>query len=470
METLEPIVTKEYRLFDKDSLFYKGDDGRKKLYLETYGCQMNVADSELVASILQGEGFSLTEEFQEADLILLNTCAIRENAEQKVRNRLKQFHGQKRAKPELMVGVLGCMAEHLKEKLVQQEKIVDIVVGPDAYRDLPSLVREAESGQKAINVLLSREETYAEISPVRLASNGVSAFVSITRGCDNMCSFCVVPYTRGRERSRDPESILAEVRDLVERGYREVTLLGQNVDKYKWTAEGKEVLVNFAQLLERVALVSPELRVRFSTSYPQDMTDEVLHTMARHHNICKYIHLPVQAGNNRVLKLMRRGYTREWYLDRIAAIRRIVPDCAISTDIMTGFCSETDVEHLDTLDLMRQVRFDYAYMFKYSERPITYAAKKLADDVPEHEKKRRLKEIIDLQNEHSAQSNREDLGKTFEVLIEGDSKRSSNQLSGRNSQNKMVVFNKVEGLRPGQYVHVKINRCTSATLIGELVP
>jgi len=285
-----------------------------------------------------------------------------------------------------------------------------------------------------------------------------------------MCSFCVVPYTRGRERSRDPESILAEVRDLVERGYREVTLLGQNVDKYKWTAEGKEVLVNFAQLLERVALVSPELRVRFSTSYPQDMTDEVLHTMARHHNICKYIHLPVQAGNNRVLKLMRRGYTREWYLDRIAAIRRIVPDCAISTDIMTGFCSETDVEHLDTLDLMRQVRFDYANMFKYSERPITYAAKKLADDVPEHEKKRRLKEIIDLQNEHSAQSNREDLGKTFEVLIEGDSKRSSNQLSGRNSQNKMVVFNKVEGLRPGQYVHVKINRCTSATLIGELVP
>jgi tRNA-2-methylthio-N6-dimethylallyladenosine synthase len=442
---------------------------RRKLYIESYGCQMNFSDSEIVTAILQENGFDTTSDFLKADVILLNTCAIRENAELKVRNRLKHLTGIKRTRPGTLIGVLGCMAERLKAKFLEEEKIVDMVVGPDAYRDLPKLIEEAEDGQKAINVFLSREETYADITPVRLNSNGVTAFISIMRGCDNMCSFCVVPFTRGRERSRDAYSIVQEARDLFERGYREVTLLGQNVDSYRWTTPDGGESVNFAQLLERVALVHPDLRVRFSTSHPKDITDEVLHTMARYDNICKYIHLPAQSGNTRVLELMNRTYSREWYLDRVAAIRRILgEECGISTDMIAGFCSETESEHGDTLSLMESVQYDFAYMFAYSERPNTPAAKRLRDDISEEVKKRRLNEIIALQNRLSLRRNQLDVHKVHKVLIEGTSKRSEEHLFGRNSANKVVVFPKGD-LRKGQYVHVHVTGCTGATLMGEVV-
>ena len=452
LEGLQPVLVKN------------NPAAHSNLYIETYGCQMNVADSEVVVSILNGEGFNLTENYKEADLILINTCSIRDNAEQRIFNRLNEFKALKKQKKGLLVGIIGCMAERLKENLLEKEKLVDLVVGPDAYRDLPKLVKEAEGGQRAINVLLSREETYAEISPVRLDKNGVSSFVSIMRGCDNMCAFCVVPFTRGRERSRKPETILNEIRELLDNSYKEVTLLGQNVDKYNWN-EGE---VSFAKLLEMTAQLSPQLRVRFSTSYPQDMTDEVLHTIAKYPNICKYIHLPVQSGSSEILDKMKRGYTREWYMDRISAIKRIIPDCAISSDFITGFCGETEQDHQQTLSLMDWVGFEFAYMFKYSERPNTCAARKLPDDVPEEIKSRRLDEIIELQHKLSHISNKKDLGKTFEVLIEGVSKKSDDRLFGRNSQNKVVVFNKKDN-QIGDYVMVKVNDCTSATLHGEIV-
>jgi tRNA-2-methylthio-N6-dimethylallyladenosine synthase len=436
----------------------------KKFYLETYGCQMNIADSELVVSILQKAGYELVKEMDEAGIILVNTCAIRENAETRVFGRLTVFNQIKKKSPETIIGVLGCMAERLKKKLWEQEKQVDLVIGPDAYRDLPLLVKQAETGQKAINVLLSREETYADISPVRYSSNKVSAFVSIMRGCDNMCAYCVVPFTRGRERSRNPESILKEVQNLVNNGYKEVTLLGQNVDKYNWN----KGTLNFAGLLEKTAQISPELRVRFSTSYPQDMTDEVLYTMARYPNICRYIHLPVQSGSSLILEKMRRGYTREWYMNRIKAIKKIVPECAISSDFIAGFCGETEQDHQETLSLIKWAKFDYAYMFKYSERPNTYAARKYKDDVPEDIKTRRLTEIINLQQKQSLESNQKDVGKTFEVLVEGISKKSDRQLYGRNSQNKVIVFPK-ENCKSGEYVSVKVTDCTAATLKGEIV-
>lgn len=457
-----------------DPALSKTNNG-KKLLLESYGCQMNFSDSEIVASILVGAGFTTTRNAEEADVVLLNTCAIRDNAEQRVRNRLQEFNHRKKNKPGLVVGVLGCMAERLKSKLLEEEKLVDIVVGPDAYRDLPQLIEQVEGGQKAVNVLLSREETYADINPIRLDSNGVSAFISIMRGCDNMCSFCVVPFTRGRERSRDPESIVHEARYLFEQGYREVTLLGQNVDSYKWNMNSKgEILdpqkstLNFAGLLEQVALVSPLLRVRFSTSHPKDMTDDVLDTMARYENICKYIHLPVQSGNSAILEKMNRGYSREWYLDRIAAIRKFMPDCAISTDVIAGFCSETEEQHKDTIRLMEEVKYDFAYMFKYSERPKTLAERKFEDDVPEETKNRRLTEIIALQQKHSLESNQKTIGKVYTVLIEGVSKRSDAHLFGRNSQNAVVVFPR-EDYNKGQYVNVLIEECTAATLKGKVV-
>jgi len=447
----------------------------KKVYLESYGCQMNFSDSEIVASILSREGYSTISNPEEANLVLLNTCSIRDKAEQTVRNRLQQFNQHKKSNSEMVIGVLGCMAERLKSKLLEEEKLVDIVAGPDAYRDLPGLINEVQDGRKAVNVLLSREETYADISPVRLDKNGVTAFISIMRGCDNMCSFCVVPFTRGRERSRDPRSIVKEAKSLFDQGYREVTLLGQNVDSYKWniTKKGEvknpeDETVNFAQLLEKVAQVDPKLRVRFSTSHPKDMTDDVLHTMASYENICKYIHLPVQSGNSEVLKSMNRGYSREWYLDRISAIRRIMPSCAISTDVIAGFCGETKEQHDETISLMKEVKYDFAYMFKYSERPRTLAERKLEDDVPEEEKNRRLQEIIDLQMSHSHEANKRAVGKTYEVLIEKESKKSSDHWSGRNSQNAMVVFPKGDE-KPGDYVQVKISDCTSATLLGERV-
>ncbi|RRB06421.1 tRNA (N6-isopentenyl adenosine(37)-C2)-methylthiotransferase MiaB [Larkinella rosea] len=443
--------------------------GKKRLYIESYGCQMNFSDSEIVASVMRNAGFATTATADEADVIFLNTCAIRDNAEQKVRNRLKQLNVLKKRKPELLVGMLGCMAERLKAKLLEEEKMVDIVAGPDAYRDIPKLVEEAESGQKAVNVFLSREETYADISPIRLNSNGVTAFISIMRGCDNMCSFCVVPYTRGRERSRDAHSIVREAQDLAAAGYKEVTLLGQNVDSYKWTSEDGLEKVNFAQLLERVALVDPELRIRFSTSHPKDITDEVLHTMAKYDNICNYIHLPAQSGNNRILKLMNRTYDREWYIQKIDRIRAILgEDCGISHDMISGFCSETEEEHQDTLSLMEYARYDYGYMFAYSERPGTPAAKKYADDVPYEVKLRRLNEIIALQRDMSLERNQRHIGKVQRVLIEGFSKRSDDFLSGRNDQNKMVVFPK-GNYQKGQYVNVLVTDCTAATLRGVTV-
>ncbi len=444
-----------------------GSNGRLA-YIESYGCQMNFSDSEIVASILHEAGYGITTEAAGADLILLNTCSIRDKAEQRIRTRLREFQGLKKARPEATIGILGCMAERLKAQLLEEEKLVDVVCGPDAYRSLPGLIAEAESGQKAVNVLLSREETYAEISPLRLDSNGVTAFISIMRGCDNMCSFCVVPFTRGRERSRNAFTIEAEALDLYQRGYREVTLLGQNVDSYKWLNPETGQTERFDSLLERVALVHPDLRVRFSTSHPKDMTDEVLQTIARYPNICKYIHLPVQSGHSDVLERMNRTYDREWYLDRIAAIRRWVPDCGISTDIIAGFCGETEQEHQDTLRLMREVQYEMAYMFYYSERPGTLAARKYPDDVPLEVKKRRLNEIIALQGEHSLASNRRDLGKVFRVLVEKESRRSTAHLCGRNDQNKMVVFGR-QDWQPGQYVNVLIEDCTSATLIGRVV-
>lgn len=451
----------------------------RKLYIESYGCQMNFSDSEIVASILMDQGFETTNDYNDADVVFINTCSIRENAEQRVRNRLKEFETAKNNKPGMIVGVLGCMAERLKAKFLEEEKLVDVVVGPDAYRDLPNLIEQVDDGNRAVNVLLSREETYADISPVRLNSNGITAFISIMRGCDNMCSFCVVPFTRGRERSRDPESIIREAKQLFDAGYREVTLLGQNVDSYKYTvpSTGKDAdapnsepqIVNFANLLAMVAEVNPLLRIRFSTSHPKDITDEVLHTIARYDNICKYIHLPVQSGNSRVLKLMNRTYDREWYIDRINAIRRIIPDCGISTDVITGFCSETEEEHRDTLSMMEYVQYDYAYMFAYSERPGTLAAKRYADDVPEEVKKRRLSEVIALQREHSEKRLQEQIGKTHVVLIEGFSKRSDQDFAGRNDQNAMVVFPVDPRFKAGDYVRVIGERCTSATLIGRII-
>lgn len=451
--------------------------GLKKLFLESYGCAMNFSDSEIVASILVGQGYSTTTDETEADLVLINTCAIRENAEQRVRQRLTEFKKRKKENPSIIVGVMGCMAERLKAKFLEEEKIVDIVVGPDAYRDLPKLIETVEGGQKAVNVLLSREETYADISPVRLGSNGVTAFISIMRGCDNMCAFCVVPFTRGRERSRDPHSIVEEAKDLFQRGYREVTLLGQNVDSYLYaggglkkeiTEEQKKTATTFANLLEMVALVSPELRVRFSTSNPQDMTDDVLYAIAKHENICNYIHLPVQAGSTSMLTRMNRGYTREKYLDRIAAIKRIIPDCGISTDIITGFCGETEEEHQATLSLMQEVRNDFAYMFAYSERPKTFAEKNLKDDVPENIKLKRLQEVIDLQLKHSAEKVKAGVGKVHKVLVEQFSKKSKDMLSGRNSQNTVVVFPK-GNFKKGDFVNVLATKCTGGTLIGEAI-
>ncbi|HEX8350289.1 MAG TPA: tRNA (N6-isopentenyl adenosine(37)-C2)-methylthiotransferase MiaB [Hymenobacter sp.] len=442
---------------------------QRKLYIESYGCQMNFSDSEIVSSILFDEGFDTTEQLADADLVLLNTCSIREKAEQTVRMRLSQINGHKKRNPGLLVGVLGCMAERLKTKFLEEEKIVDLVVGPDAYRDLPRLISEVDGGQKAVNVLLSREETYADITPVRLNSNGVSAFVSIMRGCDNMCSFCVVPFTRGRERSRDAHSVVRECQDLVAAGYKEVTLLGQNVDSYKWASDDETEHVNFAQLLERVALVSPDLRVRFATSHPKDITDEVLHTMGRYENICKYIHLPAQSGNSRVLKLMNRTYDRPWYEERVQAIRRILgDDCAISTDMISGFCSETEEDHQDTLTLMDFVQYDMAYMFFYSERPGTLAARKLQDDVPLETKKRRLQEVIDRQQKHNLVRNQRSVGQVHKVLVEGPSKRSDEFLSGRNDQNKVVIFPR-EQYQKGDYVSVLVHDCSPSTLFGKVV-
>jgi len=426
---------------------------------------------------MKKEGFDTTSSYADADVIFINTCSIRDKAEQTIRKRLSQFNLAKKQNKELIIGVLGCMAERLKSKLLEEEKIVDLVVGPDAYRDLPNLVKKVDSGQKAVNTFLSREETYADISPVRLNSNGVTAFISIMRGCDNMCSFCVVPYTRGRERSRDPLTILQEANDLYKKGYREVTLLGQNVDSYSWSSEennkakmnnlGISPSINFAQLLEMVAQNSPDVRVRFSTSHPKDITDDVLHVMKKYENICNYIHLPAQSGNSRILDKMNRTYSREWYLERIDTIRSIVGrDCGISSDWITGFCSENEKEHQDTISLMEIVKFDFSYMFAYSERPGTLAEKKYQDDIPLETKKRRLQEIIDHQSKHSLESNKRDLNKIHKVLVEGRSKRSDQQLQGRNSANKVIVF-PANGFQIGDYINVYVKECTSATLIGE---
>lgn len=450
---------------------------KKRFYIESYGCAMNFADSEIVASILNKEGFGATPNVQDADLVFINTCSIREKAEQTVRKRLTEFKKLKKERKGMLVGVLGCMAERLKSKFLEEEKLVDIVVGPDAYRSLPGLVEEAEGGQKAVNVLLSRDETYADISPVRLDSNGVSAFVSIMRGCNNMCSFCVVPFTRGRERSRDAESIINECKDLFEQGYREVTLLGQNVDSYYHTEHSQESGVGsressnspitFAKLLAMVAEISPLLRVRFSTSHPKDITDDVLHTIAKYKNICNNIHLPVQSGSSRILQLMNRTYTREWYLGKVKRIREVIPDCGISSDIITGFCTETEEDHLETLSIMEKSRYDYSYMFFYSERPGTLAERRYTDDIPLEVKKRRLQEIVEVQNKLSFESNKKDVGKTFKVLIEGDSKKNDKEWKGRNSQNKVIVFPKENHeLKKGDYVDVEVINCTQATLLG----
>jgi tRNA-2-methylthio-N6-dimethylallyladenosine synthase len=438
----------------------------RKVYIETYGCQMNVADSEVVVSVLKDNGYGVTTILSEADLILINTCSIRDNAEQRVWGRLDLFRNIKRRKPGLLVGVIGCMAERLKERLLETDKMVDIVVGPDAYRDLPRLVGEAFEGHKGVNVLLSREETYGDISPVRMDRNGVSSFVSIMRGCNNMCSYCVVPYTRGAERSRDPETIIREVNDLIEAGYREVTLLGQNVDSFHYGNGVSDI--RFHELLVMVASLNPQLRVRFSTSHPKDMSDDVLRTMAEYNNICKHIHLPAQSGSSRILKLMNRKYDLEWYMNRISAIREIVPDCSVSTDMITGFSSETEEDHFQSLSLMEWAGYDFAYMFKYSERPGTRAARHNPDDIPEEIKTRRLNEIIELQNRLSLESKKRDIGKTFDVLAEGVSKKSKEHFSGRTSQNKVVVFPRNK-FSPGDYVKVQITSCTSATLIGDVI-
>ncbi len=456
------------------------ENNTRKLYIESYGCQMNFSDSEIVASILAGEGFNTTQELQEADLVLVNTCSIREKAETTVRKRLEKFNAVKKTRPHMKVGVLGCMAERLKNKLLEEEKIVDMVVGPDAYKDLPNLIQEIDEGRSAVNVILSKDETYGDVAPVRLNSNGVTAFVSITRGCDNMCTFCVVPFTRGRERSRDPQSIVSEVNSLWENGYKEVTLLGQNVDSYLWYGGGlkkdidkatemqKATAVNFSGLLQLVAEAQPKMRIRFSTSNPQDMTLDVVTTMAKFNNICNYIHLPVQSGSDRILKAMNRLHTRAEYKKLIDDIRKIIPDCAISQDMITGFPTETEEDHQDTLSLMEFVKYDYGFMFGYSERPGTMAARKLEDDIPEPVKKKRLQEIIALQLQHSLYRTRLHVGKTEEVLIEGPSKKSDAHWMGRNSQNTVVVFPK-ENYKAGEFVNVKINDCTSATLLGKAV-
>ena len=455
-------------------------ENKRKLFIESYGCQMNFSDSEIVASILSKEGYNTTQQLEEADLVLVNTCSIREKAEQTVRKRLEKYNAVKRTNPNMKVGVLGCMAERLKSKFLEEEKIVDLVVGPDAYKDLPNLINEVEEGRNAVNVILSKEETYGDISPVRLQTNGVSAFVSITRGCDNMCTFCVVPFTRGRERSRDPQSIIEEVNDLATKGYKEITLLGQNVDSYLWYGGGlkkdfkdatpmqKATATNFAALLKMVAEAQPKMRIRFSTSNPQDMTLDVIEVMAAHRNICNYIHLPVQSGSDKMLKKMNRLHTREEYFSLIDNIKKIIPDCGISHDIITGFPTETEEDHQDTISLMKYVKYDFGFMFAYSERPGTMAARKFEDDIPEETKKRRLSEIVALQQEHSKYRTKQFLGKTVEVLIEKASKKSDAHWSGRNTQNTVVVFPK-ENYKVGDFVNVKVNDCTSATLIGEAV-
>ncbi len=440
----------------------------KKFYIESYGCAMNFADSEVVASILQEKGFGITQHFQEADMIFVNTCSIREKAELTVRKRLTEFRKVKKYNPGLLIGVLGCMAERLKSKFIEEDKLVDIVVGPDAYRTLPGLIEEAESGQKGVNVLLSREETYGDISPIRLNSNGVTAFVSIMRGCNNMCSFCVVPFTRGRERSRDCDSIIKECTDLFNDGYREVTLLGQNVDSYQWLNPKDNSVVSFANLLEKVALISPLLRVRFSTSHPKDITDEVLFTMKKYENICKYIHLPVQSGSTRILQMMNRTYTREWYLAKVDRIRELIPECGLSTDVITGFCTENEEDHKETLTLFDYCKYDLAYMYFYSERPGTLAERRFEDDVSEEVKKRRLQEVVALHRIHSLKSMEKEMGKTAKVLIEGNSKKSNEHWAGRSDNNKVVVFPKKGNLQKGDYADVIIENCTAGTLIGKI--
>jgi len=498
MELLQTLNTKQHDELRQGEAFSPDTEldtpFKKHFYIESYGCAMNFADSEVVAAILQSNGFGATKILEEADLVLVNTCSIREKAETTVRKRLTEFRKLKKSNPAMLVGVLGCMAERLKEKFLQEEKLVDLVVGPDAYRTLPGLIQEAATGQKAVNVLLSREETYADIAPVRLNSNGVNAFVSIMRGCNNMCSFCVVPFTRGRERSRDADSIIEECTDLFNKGYKEVTLLGQNVDSYYWIIptppQGEKLesinsqkelsemggskapllkgfgkAVTFAMLLEKVALINPLLRVRFSTSHPKDITDEVIFTIAKYDNICNYIHLPVQSGSSRVLQMMNRTYTREWYIARVNRIREIIPNCGLSTDMITGFCTETEEDHQQSLSLMEYCKYDLAYMYFYSERPGTLAARRFKDDVPEEVKKRRLQEMIDLYRGHSLASMQKDVGKTFNVLIEGASKKNTEQLYGRTDQNKVVVF--ASGThKKGDYVHIKVTSCTAGTLLG----
>lgn len=445
------------------------ENASKKFYIESYGCAMNFNDSEIIASILHEHGYGTTTDIEQANLVLINTCSIRDKAEQTVRNRLMHFRGYKRRNRDLLVGILGCMAERLKEKLLEEEKLVDLVLGPDAYRTLPMLIAEAEGGQKGVNVLLSREETYADINPLRLDGNGVSGFVSIMRGCNNMCSFCVVPFTRGRERSRDARSIVQEASALFDQGYREVTLLGQNVDSYRWEHEGNGEVVTFAMLMERVALINPKLRVRFSTSHPKDITDDVLLVMRQYPNICNYIHLPLQSGSSRILQLMNRTYTKEWYLHKVARIREILPDCGLSTDIISGFCTETEEDHQETLDVMRQCKYDLAYMYAYSERPGTLAARRYADDVPAEVKNRRLNEVIALQRASGFESNQADIGKVYEVLVEGPSKKNPGEYCGRSDKNKMVVFPR-EGANKCDYVNVLITACTAGTLKGHIVP
>jgi tRNA-2-methylthio-N6-dimethylallyladenosine synthase len=441
----------------------------KKFYIESYGCALNFNDSEIVATVLMNEGYTVTTNYRDANLILINTCSIRENAEQKVRERLRQFYAEKKKAKAPLIGVLGCMAERLKDKLLEQEKLVDMVIGPDAYRELPQLIKTAQDGHKAVNVLLSREETYADISPTRLLSNGIVGFVTIARGCNNMCSFCVVPYTRGRERSRDANSIVNECKDLFNDGIRDITLLGQNVDSYQWINNENDQSVNFAALLEMCAQIHPDLRIRFSTSHPKDITDEVLFTMKKHENICKQIHLPIQSGNTRILEKMNRTYTREWYLEKYYRIKEVMPECAVSTDIITGFCSETDEEHQDTISIINTCKFDFSYHFKYSERSGTPAAKKFEDDVPEEQKQLRLNEIITLCRHYAALKNKNAIGKIFKVLIEGPSyKKPTTEFCGRNSQNQMIVFPN-NNLIKGEYVTVKITDASTSTLIGEII-
>ncbi len=478
MEHVEKVIDEKKQ--GKALITEQKEGNSKKLFIESYGCQMNMNDSEIVASILSEQGFNTTQNLEDADLVLVNTCSIREKAETTVRNRLKKYNKVKQVNPKMKVGVLGCMAERLKEKFLEEEKIVDLVVGPDAYRDLPNLIEEVDAGRDAVNVILSKDETYADVSPVRLNSNGVSAFVSITRGCDNMCTFCVVPFTRGRERSRDPQSIIEEVRSMVDKNFKEITLLGQNVDSYLWYGGGlkkdfkkaselaQASAVDFAQLLDMCATEFPKTRFRFSTSNPQDMSLEVIHTMAKHKNICKYIHLPVQSGSNNMLKAMNRQHTREEYMELVDNIFRIIPEMSLSQDMIAGFCGETEQDHQDTLDLMRHVKYDFGFMFAYSERPGTLAAKKMPDDVPLDVKKRRLQEIIDLQQEHSLYRTQQHLGKIEEVLIEGTSKKNPNEWKGRNTQNTVIVFPK-EHYKLGEFVNVKVEDCTSATLRGTAV-